>query len=318
MDLDWDYPTSVKLAEILGRQWARDIEAMSRGDYDGHFPHHDWVRSGDPKYKDRFVPTADFGVPVWDGQETNRTLLVNAEFGMGDTIQFFRFIPEAKSRVGRLVLRCDSDFKPLFRRVDVVGSDDPLPEFDKVIHMMALPRAMGILKRSIDGRPYLAPNTHYAADQRLYVIRSAKFTKIGVCWQGNPFNPRDEERSVPTELLQKLFIKPGMRFFNLVKHVESPVNFFPLASMMSNWNETAYAVQAMDLVITVDTAIAHLAGAMGKPTWLLLPKPAEWRWGQEGDSTFWYKTVRLFRCDDSGWAGLMDRVATELGGLAVA
>lgn len=289
-------------------KWKSCLELLADGNYQEGWPEHAVIRSGKIDTKDDFVSTTSLGLPVWDGSPVD-TLLVNAEFGMGDTIMFYRFIAEAQKRVKqRIILRCDEDFESLFRNVSVLRRNDPIPNADVMIHMMALPRMLGC--PSISGQPYLMSDAQQ--DPLGLILRAMNFTRIGLCWQGNPFNPRDKERSMPVEFLRPLFVAPGMKFFSLVKHVEPPKEgFIDIRGMMTNWNSTAVVLDAMHLVITVDTAIAHLAGALGKPVWLLLPESPDWRWGKSGEQSCWYDSVRIFR-QTSSQAELIERVATAI------
>lgn len=283
------------------KKWQDSLQRLRTGDY-SVWPSHEFILSGKPGCA---VPTPTFGYPIWDGSEKPITLLVNADFGMGDTIQFYRFIPEAQKRVKRLILRCDEDFKSLFPSVEVISVNDPPPEFDEIIHMMALP---GVLGSEINGVPYLSPNYEEKFRDSFNVLDVMKFTKIGICWSGNPFNPRDRVRSIPVEMF-KPWTDAGMKFFSLNKIVAPPEGFFDMRSYMSNWNQTAYLLTYFDLIISVDTAVAHLAGAMGAQTALLLPTTPDWRWKDEGSKTVWYDSMQIFRQKAEGdWSELLSRL----------
>ena len=290
-------------------EWNRSLSLLLEGNYEEGWPRHDWIRTGRPEVQDRFEPTPTFGRPVWQGDREPITLLVNADFGMGDTIHFWRFMGAVKDRVAHVVLRGDEDFAPLFQGVTLVSKEDPLPDFDKIIHMMAIPRALGVRRADISGRPYLQPTG--PPHPSVASLRATKFDKIGVCWGGNPFNPRDGLRSVQPELFDRL----GVRLFSLNKLGVPPPMFYDVRGFMGNWNETAHQIQSMDLVISVDTAVAHLAGAMGTPVWVMIPKEPDWRWGEEGDTTLWYDSMRLFR-QTTDWAGVVDSITFRLKGLA--
>lgn len=201
-------------------RWLEIHRHLLAGDYDDWWPGHADIRTGDPAYKDRFEPTPTFGRPVWDGSSFDGTLLVNANFGMGDTIQFYRFMPLVRARVGRVILRCDEDFRSLFRDTEVAPSRDPLPEFDQIIHMMALPKVLGVKKADIAGKPYLSPQPcyppGYVADMAS-TIKAMRSSKIGLCWRGNPFNPRDRIRSMPESARDRF---TGHRFGDQVLQFE--------------------------------------------------------------------------------------------------
>lgn len=290
-------------------KWLECHQHLLNGDYDDHWPRHEWIRTGSPEFKDSYQSTPSFGKPIWGGLVEPITLLVNADFGMGDTIHFWRFISQVRRRVSKLFLRCDEDFKTLFD-VEIIGKNEPLPEFDKIIHMMALPHVLDIKKTDLSGEAYLVPNLDKPMDEDFCkFLSTCKSTKVGVCWQGNPFNPRDNIRSVP-ELSSCFDSTCG--FFCLNKIGDVPSNYFDLKAYLTDWNVTAHLVSLLDLVITVDTAIAHLAGALGVPTWLILSnEDLDWRWGREGSSTLWYDSVRIFR-RQTDWHEVLCRVRNDL------
>lgn len=288
---------------MIEQQWERSLELLTAGDYINGWPQHEWIRTGNSDKKHIFEPTPTFGMPIWQGDAEPITLLINADFGMGDTIMFRRFMKEATKRVSRTILRCDEDFGTLFQ--DSVGKDQ-LPEFDKIIHMMALPR---VLKAKISGVSYLQPVGD--SQQDLSVLSQLKFLKIGVCWSGNPFNPRDAGRSIPTDVIRGLLFESGMKYFSLNKIESPPSGFLDMRGFMQDWNATAHLLSRLDLIISVDTAIAHLAGAMGKQVWLLISEEPDWRWGRIGSKTVWYDSMRIYRKQDS-WSNLLQLVINDL------
>lgn len=289
--------------------WKQCYDLLLQGDYDNGWPDHEIIVTDNPERGT--YHSSNYGKPIWDGTKEPITLLVNAEFGDGDTIQFYRFVREVKQRVSKVILRCNEDFVDLFSDVTVVGKDEILPDFDKVIHMMALPKILGMKKDQISGKPYLIPNPNVNPHTATQCMSVLKFFKAGVCWAGNPFNKRDHIRSVPVELFDQLKIVPGLRFFSLNNLYKPPEDYFDVRSLMKNWNETAHLVRLMDLVITVDTAIAHLAGSMGKPVWLLVSdEQPDWRWGTHGDKTIWYDSVTLFRRKNS-WETAFQELKTS-------
>lgn len=271
-------------------EWNHCHKLLQEGDYDNGWPKHEWIRTGDPSLKDGFHQTTDFGKPIWEGRTEPITLLINADFGCGDTIHFFRFCSAAQERVDKVILRCDEDFKGLFP-IEIVGKEDPLPVFDKIIHMMALPHALGVSRASISGMQYLSSDSKRLLPEPL---RSSKGVKIGVCWTGNPFNPRDYLRSAPVDLFLTL-VQDGIELYGLNALWPAPEGIIDLREHMTNWNATAAVVSSLDLVVTVDTAVAHLAGALGKSVCLLINEDPDWRWGLSGDSTIWYDSMKIFR-----------------------
>lgn len=289
-------------------QWLNCHQQLLDGNYDDNWPQHEWIRTGNPAFKDRYEPTPTFGLPVWNGSIEPVVLLINADFGMGDTIHFFRFVAAASRRVSKVILRCDEDFKPLFQGVEVLGKDEPIPsECQKIIHMMALPHVLGVKQAELSGSPYLTPNTDFPMDRDLVsMLTKFSFSKVGLCSQGNPFNPRDSIRSIPgfPEGFESSFT-----FFGLNKIGQMPRNCLDMRAYMTDWNQTAHLVSLLDLVITIDTAVAHLAGAMGVPTWLILSnEDVDWRWGRDGESCVWYASMKIFR-REFDWPEVLKRVS---------
>ena len=290
--------------------WDRDHARLLKGDYEA-FPHTNWIPTGSPENIGHRTP--NFGKPFWEGQKEDITLLVNADFGMGDTIQFWRFMPLVKDRVARVFLRCDEDFKTLLTGVEIVGKDDPLPEFDKMVHMMSLPRVLGLKKNDISGQPYLKPNDEHQLPFELRAtLPLGRGSKIGLCWQGNPFNPRDSLRSFPDLVLGQFlhWFPPQIHFFGLNKVGDIVSDrIWEMRGYMTDWNQTAQLLQFLDCVISVDTAVAHLAGALGVPVWLIVPtENPDWRWGTEGEKTLWYDSMTIFRRTGS-WDDIVSEVA---------
>lgn len=287
--------------------WSQCHQLLSQGDYDAGWPSHEDIVRENPQ--EGTLVASTFGKPIWQGETEPITLLVNAEFGDGDTIQFLRFVKLAKNKVKKVILRCNEDFKNLLTEVEVVGKEENLPEFDKIIHMMALPKVLGIKKHSITGNSYLAPNASLPPPVATQCINNMRFFKTGICWAGNPFNSRDHHRSIDKKLFDN-FVE-SYHFFSLNNLFDPPKNFLDTRSVMRDWNETAHLVDSMNLVITVDTSIAHLAGALGTPVWLLIsPDAQEWRWGQKGSKTIWYDSMVVFRKKTS-WESLLEEVAEK-------
>lgn len=300
-------------------QWNKSLESLKNGQY-ADWPSHEFIRTGNPDYANQYKATDNFDHPVWGGDiEPNTVLLINADFGMGDTIQFLRFVKEAAKRVRLVLLRCDFDFKTLLEgfddKVKLWPKQIPiLPEFDKIIHMMALPKVLNQI--DFNGKKYIQPNFNLCAGPHAKVFEIlSKYVKIGICWEGNPFNPNDNLRKINyLHLISKLQeVKTGV-YFSLVKHREPVGELKDGRGLMGDWNETALFLNNLDLVISVDTAVAHLAGSIGVPTWLLVPKQSDWRWGTFGERTVWYDSMRLFR-QKTTWEEVIEEMSTELANL---
>ncbi len=290
-------------------RWTSLLNNLLNGDYENSWLSHNDIIVGSAAYGE--VKAPNYNKPIWNGVPAPITLLVDAQFGYGDTIQFYRFIAEAKKRVAKLILRCDNDFKELFCDTETISKEELLPEFDQVIHMMALPYALGT-KGSFNGKPYLSPNMNYLPDSTLQALLLVKFFKVGVCWAGNPFNPEDRNRSVKAELFEHLKFTSKLPLFSLNNFYDPPNFMLDMRCYMRNWNDTAHYVKMLDLVITVDTAVAHLAGAMGVPVWLMArSENPEWRWGLEGCESKWYDSMRIYR-KKTTWDDLIETMKQDL------
>ena len=247
-----------------------------------------------------------------------KTLLVWAEQGAGDTLQFVRFVPQLLARAGRVVLRVPAHLRRLVERLDprlaVVDDDQATPPHDLHCPLMSLPLALGI-GAPPSGAPYLSADTgDLAAWRRRLGGRQA--LRVGLAWAGRQHGLANSTRDVPLALLAPLAIA-GCELISLQKD-EAPAGaglpgLRSFAESLGDYAQTAALIMNLDLVIAVDTSVAHLAGALGKPCWLLLRHSGEWRWQRERSDTPWYSSVRIFRQNAPGdWAELVARVSAEL------
>jgi len=276
-----------------------------------------------------FPGRRDLGQPIWNGANLpGCTILLTAEQGMGDTIQFIRYAALVAGRCQRVLLECPSELLPLLREVrgitELVRQNDPLAPFDAHCPLLSLP---GIFSTTLDSIPRDMP--YLRADPARAAAWSARFgpdrrLKIGLAWAGNPRHKNDRNRSIPPAAFAPLSAIPGTVFVSLQKSVSASQPPRPPAGMemidhtteLRDFADTAALIANLDLVISVDTAIVHLAGAMAKPVWTLLPQVADWRWLMDRSDSPWYPTMRLFRQPGAGdWAAVMQRVAAELAGL---
>jgi Flp pilus assembly protein TadD len=256
------------------------------------------------------------GKPEWDGASlAGKTLLVYPEQGLGDMLQFLRYARLCKEAGARVMVCCQPPLASLLETsadVDVVVADGtPLPEdFDTYVSVMSIASRFG---RRQD-LPPLRLNVPVTAAP---AITAAEGLKIGLCWRGNPNHARDGERSVPAdEIRRQLAAIPGVTFFSLqVEGDELDDMATPLSPHIRDFRDTANLVQQLDLVVTIDTSVAHLCGTLGVRTWLLTLLSPDWRWGTAGEGTPWYPSIRMFRQRSLGdWgAPLADvRAALEL------
>lgn len=269
-------------------------------------------------------------LPPWRGQDLrSRTLLVRAEQGIGDAIQFSRYLPLLKARGARTLFlplagmeAYSSRFAGIDRCVDV---DVDLRGVDYYVDLMTIP---GIVGTTASDVPPIAPLRPASDDVRARWaarMRDLPHPRVGLVWAGRPEHARDRERSIPLARFAPLLELPGVQWVSLQKGAAasqaadfaSSARFVNLADELATLDDAAEAVGHLDLVICVDTAIAHLAGSLGKPVWMLVPQPADSRWLEAGRRTAWYPSMTLFRQDRPGdWDGPLDRLRNGVESLA--
>jgi Flp pilus assembly protein TadD len=249
---------------------------------------------------------AQISRPVWAGQDlSGKTILLRAEQGIGDIIQFIRYAPLVK-KLGATVLFQSrdgmGDFPRRFPGIDaIIDPKKGTPHFDYYIHLMSLPRVFDTQLDSIPSDvPYIVPDAGRLAKWRER-IGSGPELKVGIAWAGRPTHALDRWRSMRLEQFSQLFGMPGVRFYSLQKgEATAQLHAFQdsvvdLGRDLDDLDDAAAAICNLDVMVAVDTALAHLAGALGKDVRILLRKPAEWRWGEEGEKSPWYPTARLIR-----------------------
>jgi hypothetical protein len=274
-----------------------------------------------------FAPSRrDFPQPLWLGRDdiAGRTVLLHAEQGFGDTLQFCRYVPLVAARGARVVLELPAPLAKLLRSLQggpyVVPRGDPLPDFDLHCPLMSLPLAFGTHLASIPADvPYLAPPED-AVQRWADKLGPRRTPRIGLAWSGSRGYGNDRRRSIPLEHLRPL---AGLEaaLYSLQRDLRPP-DVPAFAAMrrvvhfgrtLSDFAETAAVISQLDLIIAVDTAVAHLAGALDKPVWLLLPFAPDWRWLLGRSDSPWYPTARLFRQQRPGdWPGVLAEVMAAL------
>jgi Flp pilus assembly protein TadD len=269
-----------------------------------------------------------FAHPRWAGEPlAGRTILLHAEQGFGDTIHFLRYAGLVAARGGRVVVECQPELVPLLRQLpsvaEWVAHGEHLPRFDVHCPLLSLPR---VFDTRLDTVPPMGPPLSADAD-RAAMWRGrldAAGPRVGLCWAGNPGHANDRNRSIPLADLAPLAeALPHGRFASLQVGPAAGQalsaawpNLLDASAELRDFTDTAALIDRLDLVITVDTAVAHLAAAMGKPTWLLLPFTPDWRWMLDRSDSPWYPSMRLFRQTSPGkWAEVVSRVAAELRAL---
>lgn len=288
------------------------------GDFKRGWQEYEW------RWRRADFPPRTFDCPLWKGVEdiAGKTLLVFTEQGFGDAIQFARLIPLLAARGARVVLECQPALESLFASLDgvsaVISRGQPLPQTDFHVPLLSLPSRLELsLDRIPDRMPYLRP---VAGRERVLPpgARQEAF-RVGLVWAGNPNHVNDRQRSIPWHLIESLPEMPGVGFFSLQTGVSAPhagQSLTSMESLMRDFADTAALIRQLHLVISVDTAVAHLAGALGTPVWTLLPCAPDWRWMLNRDDSPWYPSMRLIRQPQPGdWPSVMARVGEDLSKL---
>jgi len=292
----------------------RGLLLLLRGEMEEGWREYEW------RWELREFPRRRFEQPLWRGEPpAGRTILVTAEQGLGDTIQFVRYLPVLRERGARVVLECQAALASLLR--DLAGTDAqiacgaPLPAFDLHIPLLSLPRLLGGLPARV---PYVPADPERVDAWRGRLEAEHRF-RVGVVWAGNPDHPGDRRRSIPMESLRALAEVPGVALFSLQKGASPPSWMPQLVEPAHEVADTAALLLHLDLLISVDTMMAHLAGAMGRPVWVLLPLVPDWRWLLDREDSPWYPSARLFRQESPGaWEPVLERVRCALACAAAA
>jgi tetratricopeptide (TPR) repeat protein len=314
---------------------------LNRGDFERGWAEYEWRLKCE---KQRISP---MNSPRWNGENLeSQSILLVAEQGLGDTLQFIRFAQAVKQRSGQVTFACPAPLLRLVARcpgVDqVVDWKSPPPQHDIHVALMSLPAILGTTLASIPDKPYLSVDKPTIKQWRPIVARalsrgtgragddagsSPRAFKVGVAWQGNRGNTVDRSRSFPLYHFAHVARVPGVRLISLQKgygteQLTELGGRFSIGELVDRENgegdrrdflDTAAVMTQLDLVVTADSAVAHLAGGLGVTVWLALPAVAEWRWLIDRDDSPWYPTMRLFRQTSPGdWDSVFKRMAQML------
>jgi tetratricopeptide (TPR) repeat protein len=279
--------------DFAAGQWNRGIALLLNGDFSGGFAAYEW-RKRHPIFRHHFTQMPG---TLWTGESlAGKHLLVRAEQGFGDTIMLARFLPQLAAQAARLTLCCPPCLFPLFRHMQIecyaLNAPPPSPDFS--VDQMSLPHILHITETTIPSAAgYLAtdPDRCAALGRTLPPGR-----KIGLVWAGNPGHDNDRHRSLPPGALTPLLDLADCTFVSLqlgARRHEYPIHH--AATLIRDYGDTAAILSQLDAVVTVDTSIAHLAGAMGIPCHVLLSAACDWRWRLGRNDTLWYTSLTLHR-----------------------
>ena len=307
--------------------WNRAWALLALGDYERGWLEHEW-RSKSARW---IAPRPRTSAPLWLGEPecAGHRLLVLSEQGTGDTVQYLRYVPLLAACGAKVMLELPRALErlcaPLRKHATLVFEDEPLPRHDLYCPIASLPLAFGTRLDTIPAQvPYLEADSVLADRWRDTIAPAPGMLRAGLVWAGNPKQGSETRRGIGLAQCLPLFQVPEVRWYSLQVGERAadlarlaPSAAINLAPGLTDFAETAAAIANLDLVITTDTAVAHIAGALGKPVWILLMFAADWRWLRGRDDSPWYPSARLFRQRWPGdWSGAIDRVKAGLLQLA--
>jgi tetratricopeptide (TPR) repeat protein len=307
--------------DYVKARFNRSLTFLLGGDFKSGWPDYEWR-----KKLAKPIAARSFPRPHWSGGEdlAGKTVFVHWEQGFGDTLQFYRYAQLVRTRGARVILSVQDPLVRLLKQlepeIEIIGGDERPTDFDRHSPLISLPFAFGTTLETIPAqRQYLSADP---ADRARWEARLSKTTRprIGLAWSGNAHHENDHNRSVELKQLEPL-LSYDAEWVCLQKEVRDSdaatmtqfdqLRFF--GDGLRDYGDTAALIDHLDLVITVDTSVAHLAGAMGKPAWILLPFSPDWRWLLDREDSPWYPSARLFRQPAiNDWASVINRVKTQV------
>lgn len=296
------------------------LSLMLRGEFDIGAKHYAW------RWATREFTPRDLPSPVWAGEELDgETIFVHWEQGFGDAIQFARFAAQIRDRGGRPILEAPAPLAPLLKTAkgieEIIIEGMTPPETDLHIPMFDLLGALSVSSQNLPGTiPYLEVNPDRGERWSDRIPETGRL-RVGLVWAGRPTHRNDRNRSLPLEAMLPLLRQTDVDFYALqVGERASDIaatgltnDLIDLSPRLTDFAETAAALDQLDLLISVDTSVVHVAGAINRPAWVLIPYAPDWRWGLESDTSPWYPSVRLFRQPKSGdWETVLENIAKAL------
>ena len=300
--------------DLANAHFGLAFSLLLKGDYENGWREYEWrwSSSNSPQQKPKLKGKE------WHGESlSNTTILIYCEQGAGDAIQFIRFIPMLAVQGATVILQCQAALLSLFEQaegVDQIITFETKPKhYDFHCPILSLPLHLDISLENLPSTvPYLFPTV---SDLDNIELDKSKL-HVGVVWAGSQLHINDRKRSCSVELFAPLAEIEKIELHSLQKHSTDetvPAFLIDHNDQLQDYNDTAALIKKLDLVISVDTSVAHLAGALGKPVWILLPHAPDWRWLREGEDSPWYSTATLFRQATAGdWAGVIAKVEQHL------
>lgn len=304
--------------------FVKGLALLVAGDFPRGLPEYEWRW----QCRDFTSPRVHADIPRWQGESlAGKTLLVHAEQGLGDTLQFVRYSQKLAETGGKIILECQPSLKSLLSDItgvdQVLAQGEPLPPVDFKIPLLSLPFAFATTIDTIPAQtPYISASPEKIASWQARLQKAQRTgLRVGLVWAGRPEHKNDRNRSASLAALAPLAEVAHTTFISMQKGsgeeelLNAPEGFdiLPCGPLLEDFSDTAGLVANLDLIITVDTSVAHLAGAMGKPVWLMVPFSPDWRWLLDRQDSPWYPSMRLFRQpSQDDWASVIQQIKTAL------
>ena len=317
------YRRAIALApDFAQAHWNLGLALLAHQDFEEGWREYEW-RHRAPEFAGR---ARAWPGPRWDGADpAGRTLLVTSEQGLGDTLQFIRLVQPIAARGARVIVSAEAPLVRLLATAPgvaaVFGPDDKPPAYDAQVPLLDLAGMLRLTPTSIPVTvPYLAADVARRATVANMLAAHAGVHKVGIAWSGSRANTLNRRRSIPLAALAALFALPGIAWFSLQRSIdEEEIAGVPEARALhrlparEDFDGMAALVAELDLIVSIDTSIVHLGGALGRPTWMMLAAATDWRWHTRHADTPWYPTLRLFRQPRAGdWDAVVRDVAAAL------
>ncbi|NTW51244.1 MAG: tetratricopeptide repeat protein [Chlorobiaceae bacterium] len=317
----YDRATALR-SDYANANWNKSIVLLSEGDYLKGWELYEWRWRADGFPS----PERDFRRPLWLGGESinGKTILLHSEQGLGDTIQFSRYVNLVAALGARVVLEADPPVIGLLRQLEGVAEfvvkGDRFPWFDLHCPLMSLPLAFKTTLETIPSASGYLSSEPTKLDEWSRRLGGKAKPRIGLAWSGRPQHQNDHNRSLPLALLVQL-LPPGFQYVSLQKEInevdwptlDSQTEIVYYGDDLKDFTDTAALCELMDVVVSVDTSVAHLGAAMGRPTMVMLPFIPDWRWLLDRNDSPWYDSVRLYRQEIQGdWTGVLTRLSADL------
>jgi len=301
--------------------WNMSLALLLQGNFKQGWKEYEW------RWKLKRFRQRNFSQPLWEGSDiAGRTILLHAEQGLGDTIQFIRYAPMVAQHGAKVIVECQRELMSLLKYTDgvqeVIAYGDPLPDFDVHCPLLSLPLVFGTTLDSIPAKiPYITVDPASGKKWKDKVLHDDSKLKIGLAWAGSAKEEKLRHRSCPLDMFYPLARLDNTTFYSLQKgdaskQVKNPpegMKLIDYTEEINDFSDTAAFIENLDLIISVDTAVAHLAGALGRPIWTLLPFAVDSRWLLNREDSPWYPTMRLFRQSSPGdWETIIASLLNNL------